>query len=87
MTRLFVRRGRHAGQPVAADQDAFSRHKGHHCRHGSLTGWAALSQLLPVAAKVVRRRPALVPFVLAADDLIPFAELRYPHPYSPKDAS
>lgn len=62
MTRLLVRRGRHAGESLAADQDVFSRHRGRHCRHGSLTGWAALAQFQPAAADFsrIRRTPLAV---------------------------
>jgi hypothetical protein len=73
VTRLFLRRGRHAGEPVAADQDVFSRRRGRHCRHGSLTGWAALSQISPAAsADDFTRVPVpLVAFPLAAQ-MIPY---------------
>lgn len=56
-----------------------SRHRGRHCRHGSLTGWSALAQLGPVVTPSRRRAPELLP--VSVDDLIPFAEPRR-HPYA-----
>ncbi|MEU6725574.1 hypothetical protein ABZ917_17855 [Nonomuraea wenchangensis] len=72
----------------------FSRRRGRHCRHGSLTGWSALASvavLVPVVEDDTCPRSApvvlvpLAPFPTAADDLAPLAD--YQHPYSPKDAA
>lgn len=53
----------------------FARHTGRHCRHGSLTGWAALASIRTGRAEgftIPRQRPApLTPFPLALS-LIPF---------------
>lgn len=60
----------------------FARHRGRHCRHGSITGWSALSQI-QVEGSPRRQALELLP---VADDLIPFADYRHPYD-SPKDAA
>ncbi|TDD54542.1 hypothetical protein E1286_04955 [Nonomuraea terrae] len=57
----------------------FSRRRGRHCRHGSYTGWAALSQIRPAQGDDFSRRrtTSLAVFPMAAPD--------YPHPYASKE--
>lgn len=57
----------------------FSRRKGRHHRHGSLTGWAALSSLRPAASVVVGRRRTPLALLPVDADLIPFADYRHPY--------
>lgn len=47
----------------------FARHRGRHCRHGSVTGWAALAALVPVPRPVddfTRPRPVPVVWPMTA---------------------
>lgn len=65
----------------------FSRHKGRHCRHGSLTGWSQLSQICAgVVDDFSRPRTAGLAVVPLASVDLP-AAVEYRHPYSPKDAA
>lgn len=60
-----------------------ARHRGRHCRHGSLTGWTGLvSPLRPVLDFLGGSRTPLALMPMAADDAIPFGPSPCSHPYT-----